>query len=1041
MTADRSSSRVLSVVARERIVLGAMFVAGAAWLVQVLSAHRLAVAIAGAGAGTTAVALVLAGLGAGAAAAGRARGSARLLAGLLAAAAVAGALGLPVAASLGSAVVAGATALLAALLVGGSAGAAAQLLARQAGTAAGRLGAVLCAGGALGGAVGGFWLVWSAGVTGAALLASGFELAAAVAVWAACRRAPPDAGSGGRDEPAPAARGASRLALLLAGASVATGALGVARLLALAFGATADTSVAVLTGLLVVVAAGAALGARARSERPAGLLGLAQLASAAAMMAVTPLLARLPYLGLRLRGALWERPSGYALMLAAEAVCAALLLLVPAAAAGAALALGPQLQARAAGGAGRVFGGSSAWLGAGAALGAVLAGLLLAASGVLATYETAVVLALAAAAPLLWPERRGSGARRAGYLAAVTLAVLAAYLAGGRSFAERITLAVKHVRERRDLPPSFAEFVARYAIGRGLVYAAEDAHAVVAVNEIEGARYLWVDGEPEASNAGDLDAQLGLAHYPLLLARQIRSVLVVGYGSGIPLGTALQHEVQRADVVEPSRAAIGAGTAFAEQNHGALGDARVRLFEADVRAFLGAAGRRYDVVVYQPPSPWRAGAGRAYTAELFALLRQRLEPGGVAAIRLAGFAQSDLSLGLLLRTLRSALPHVEIFGRHLAGELLLVAAAEPVTVDFAAMERRFGRPGVRRDLGRVGVYNLASLLAHHLVPAARVAALGGEGPVERDGRGSLERRAQLDFFRAGSAGLLRDSPAKGKADVLSGALLDRYAAFLERSGRPLTRLDYANVVQHLARSLSAGAPAIAAIDARVRSASELSFGGATSAIYELEYQRAIEQHRGGSPAAAIPAYEAALRIAPAEREARTNLAIALREAGRPDVARTELERLVHDEPQYVEPLVELGLLYQQAGALGRAAELYRRALGLRPHAQAATNLAAIAVARGELGEAERHYLEALRADPGYRWATLGLGVLRWQRLADTPGALEALRAGLARSPTDGDMQRLVAQIEAASRAGAPPPAAPAPPAPPPAPPAPTGPTR
>src|SRR5262245_63600026 len=79
----------------------------------------------------------------------------------------------------------------------------------------------------------------------------------------------------------------------------------------------------------------------------------------------------------------------------------------------------------------------------------------------------------------------------------------------------------------------------------------EGATATVAV--IEGHyRFLRINGKTDAGDSPDNLTERLLAHVPLLLHPRPRTVLVIGLGTGITLGSSLRHPVERADTVEIS---------------------------------------------------------------------------------------------------------------------------------------------------------------------------------------------------------------------------------------------------------------------------------------------------------------------------------------------------------------------------------------------------------------------------------------------------------------------------------------------------------
>jgi spermidine synthase len=140
-----------------------------------------------------------------------------------------------------------------------------------------------------------------------------------------------------------------------------------------------------------------------------------------------------------------------------------------------------------------------------------------------------------------------------------------------------------------------------------LLYYREGAAATVSVKKLTGTTTLAVDGKVDASNRSDMLTQKLVAHLPLLLHDNPRDVMIVGLGSGATVGSALQHPIARADVVEISPEVVEASRYFAAENYDALKDPRTNLIVGDGRSHLLLAERKYDVIISEPSNPWIAG--------------------------------------------------------------------------------------------------------------------------------------------------------------------------------------------------------------------------------------------------------------------------------------------------------------------------------------------------------------------------------------------------------------------------------------------------
>ena len=136
-----------------------------------------------------------------------------------------------------------------------------------------------------------------------------------------------------------------------------------------------------------------------------------------------------------------------------------------------------------------------------------------------------------------------------------------------------------------------------------LLYYRDGAMASVAVREAAGTTSLAIDGKVDASNAGDMLTQRLLAHVPLLLHPAPRRAAILGLGSGVTLGSALRHPLERADVLEISPEVVQASRFFEPENSRALADPRVRLIVGDGRTHLMLSReslRRHRLGALQP---------------------------------------------------------------------------------------------------------------------------------------------------------------------------------------------------------------------------------------------------------------------------------------------------------------------------------------------------------------------------------------------------------------------------------------------------------
>ena len=120
--------------------------------------------------------------------------------------------------------------------------------------------------------------------------------------------------------------------------------------------------------------------------------------------------------------------------------------------------------------------------------------------------------------------------------------------------------------------------------------------------ELVGTTALSIDGKVDASDAADMLTQRLLAHVPLLLHPNPRSAAVLGLGSGVTLGSALTHGLDRATVLEISPEVVGAAgerTVYLNcRNRRGAGDRRAVAWSTDGGESF--AGFRRDEALIEP---------------------------------------------------------------------------------------------------------------------------------------------------------------------------------------------------------------------------------------------------------------------------------------------------------------------------------------------------------------------------------------------------------------------------------------------------------
>ena len=309
------------------------------------------------------------------------------------------------------------------------------------------------------------------------------------------------------------------------------------------------------------------------------------------------------------------------------------------------------------------------------------------------------------------------------------------------------------------------------AAGR-LLYYKEGAVATVSVREAAGTMSLAIDGKVDASNAGDMLTQRLLAHVPMLLHPAPRRAAILGLGSGVTLGAALRHPVERVDVLEISPEVVEASRFFEPENAAALRDPRTRLILGDGRTHVMLGQATYDVIVSEPSNPWMAGIASLFTREFFESARARLAPGGVLCQWAHTYDISGEDLRSIVGTFATVFPEATLWlvGD---GDVLLVGSNAPLGPQVAALPERWAaRAEAKADLASVGARDPFALISLLVAEGPAVSRFAGNPVLQTDNYAGVEFSGPRTVFSRDSvdnAAALRALGAEQSLPVVTAA--------------------------------------------------------------------------------------------------------------------------------------------------------------------------------------------------------------------------------------------------------------------------------
>jgi len=284
-------------------------------------------------------------------------------------------------------------------------------------------------------------------------------------------------------------------------------------------------------------------------------------------------------------------------------------------------------------------------------------------------------------------------------------------------------------------PDVHLDFGVRYAPLEGvadddMLFYRDGLNTTVSVHRKDGLIALKVNGKTDASTSIDMSTQVLLGELPLLFGPPARKVLVIGFASGVTVGSVARHpEVERIDAVEIEPGIVEASHFFDGVNGRPLEDPRVRLILDDGRTYLSGTRERYDVIISEPSNPWMSGVSNLFTREFFAAARGALTDEGRLLQWIHLYAMEPAALHSILAALRSEFRFVYGFV-HARGhaDLLLLATNRPLARGDLPRWERLPAP-VQDDLQRIGNFSTGDLWSLMFLLPEDVDALAAGAPV------------------------------------------------------------------------------------------------------------------------------------------------------------------------------------------------------------------------------------------------------------------------------------------------------------------------
>jgi spermidine synthase len=524
---------------------------------------------------------------------------------------------------------------------------------------------------------------------------------------------------------------------------------------------------------------------------------------------------RLPYDLWKLGGLFVKSESTFPIFLTTEFGICFLLMLLPTVFMGMALPLAVAIVSRSNNRIGRSVGVVFSLNTLGTVVGVVLTGLILIpVFGIQKTFEIGIAINFIAAFVLLFIRRNTP--RYA--LALGVVALFLAHIVFVPEWSKNIMMSGVF-RRLSQVPPKDFQTFQRMLSTRKVLYYKEGLNANVAILHHDGSqnsRALIVNGKPDASTPGDMPTQVLLGQIPMLYPNP-KNVLVIGFGSGVTVGSVLSHPVEHVDCAEIAQEVVDGAYLFNDVNNDCLHDKRLRVTIEDAHTYLKVARTSYDVIVSEPSNPWIAGIGNLFSKEYFAQCKSRLNPGGIMVQWFQNYETTDDVVEMVVNTFLSVFPRAQLWTGD-QNDLILVGADQEIPLDIGHLESTFRIPSVKKNLELIRVRNICTFLSSQTMTSEGLHAIADSRSVNSETHPLLEFMAPRAFYLQRASDLIRDSDERRNMltrDLLVKQYLTRRSPSEEElydtaefffSVSIHYRIAY-GIAKHLVKDLHAGAPA------------------------------------------------------------------------------------------------------------------------------------------------------------------------------------------------------------------------------------------
>lgn len=221
---------------------------------------------------------------------------------------------------------------------------------------------------------------------------------------------------------------------------------------------------------------------------------------------------------------------------------------------------------------------------------------------------------------------------------------------------------------------------------------------------------------------------------------------VIAFGAGITAGSVLaSDQVASLDVVDLNPDVEGINNLFKDVNGDVFHQPRFHFHNDDGRNYLVTSGKKYDLIISDSTHPCAYDSWILYTQEFYRDVRKRLLPGGVFAqwVPVTNNLRGEL-FRIHLNTFRSVFPDATFWYVYGSNQALLLSTPAPFAFDVRRIQQRLDKLPPWFKAKEYQIDTAARLAGFFWLDAASMSAMiGRETRINTDDRHYFEKQSVL----------------------------------------------------------------------------------------------------------------------------------------------------------------------------------------------------------------------------------------------------------------------------------------------------------